>query len=479
MQRLTATSNLLRTLLSSRIFFLIVIGIFTLSSLWVAIFSLYPMAFDEDFHMGLIRIYASSWLPYGIEHTRDMATFGSAAADPSYLWQYLLSFPYRLMEAFGWNERSIVTVLRVINVATVTAALVAYRQAFLEAGLGKAKSNFAIALFSLIPILPVLAGQVNYDNPLLLLTAFTFLFAMRWYKTFKKTKTIPAKETYLLALTILFTAPVKYAYLPLAAGVVLWLIAVLYVNRKKIAWDKQWGRFVNETKRLPKYAKIIGIILCLIGAFFSAHYATNYVTYGSLTPACDEVFDEEACLNYGPWGRDYFLMQDLRPEFRPVSLPIYIAANWIPDMAVRLTFAVAGPTNDYRTREPLPLLLGSFSVLLAIGSISTLFAIRKATRNPIITLTAFAGSLYLLLLIFRLYSSYQSTGEPLAINGRYLLPLLPMTGMSLIIATVWLAQRLHIERLLPVIGTIALIVLIATGGGVLTYSILAEPSWYW
>lgn len=437
------------------------------------------MAFDEDFHMGLIKIYASSWLPYGIEHTRDMATYGAATADASYLWHYILSFPYRLMGLLGWNERVVVTVLRIVNVATAVASLFVYRKVLIEARMGKATSNFTIALFTLIPILPILAGQVNYDNPLLLLIGLTFLLALRWYKDFKETGNIPIKQTYLLIIVVLFASPIKYTYLPIAAGVAMWLVAILIINRKKIAWHKQWRHLTKQTKSLPAQIKLLGIILFLLGSFFSAHYATNYFTYGSLTPSCDEVFDDQACLNYGPWNRNRYLSQHLSPDFHPVSFREYLVGIWIPDMAERLTFAVAGPTNDYDTKEPLPNLLGSLAILCGIGCVGALVMIRRVLRNPFMILTLFTSVLYLALLSFRLYGSYKLTGEPVAINGRYLLPLLPPIIATLICATVWLTTKLHIHKYLPVIASAILATLIFSGGGILTYIILAEPQWYW
>jgi len=478
MHTYTRLASKLQILLSSNWFFLAVIGIFAISSLWIAFFSLYPMAFDEDFHMGLIKIYATSWLPYGIEHTRDMATYGAATADASYLWHYILSFPYRLMELAGWNERSIVTVLRIINVAVVVAALFVYRKAFVEAGFGKAKSNLILAFFTLIPIFPILAGQVNYDNPLLLLIGLSFLFALRWQRKLRSNKQIPALETWLLLIVILFAAPVKYAYLPIAAGIAVWLVLVL-IRQRKLKWKEQWRRFASQTKTFSLPVKVLGIAALLLGCFFSAHYITNYLNYGSLTPACDVVFDEKACLNYGPWGRDFRLAQSLDSSFEPKPVLSYVAEDWLPGMSKRLAFAIAGPTNGYQTKEPLPAVVTFLNTLTVIGLVCILLTLRKTLRHPLVTLTIFATGLYVGLLIVRLYDAYKMTGEAVAINGRYLLPLLPFIAAGFVYSASNILNRLKLGRLGAIIGFACLIGLILAGGGITTYVILSEPHWYW
>lgn len=477
-QRFMNIPQFFQKLLASKWFFVATIGIFTAASLWVTFFSLYPMAFDEDFHMGLIKIYATSWLPYGIEHTRDMATYGAATADASYLWHYLLSFPYRLMELLGWSERWIVTVLRIINITFVVVALFVYRKIFLEAGLGRAKSNLALAFFTLIPILPVLAGQVNYDNPLLLLIALSFLYALRWQRKFRSNKKIPTLETWLLLIIMLFAAPVKYAYLPIAAGIIAWLGLVI-ARQKKLKWKKQWRHFVTQTKKFSLRVKALGIAALVLGSFFSAHYATNYINYGSLTPPCDVVFDKYACLNYGPWGRNFLLAQDLDPSFKPKPISSYVVEDWIPGMSKRLTFAVAGPTNGHQTKEPLPSVVTFLNILTIAGLVCVLLTFRKILSYPLATLILTVVALYVGLLVIRLYDAYSLTGEAVAINGRYLLPLLPLVAACFIYSASIIASRFKLGRYGAFIGFISLIVLILAGGGITTYALLSEPHWYW
>jgi hypothetical protein len=50
--------------LSSRRFFLVIIGIFVVEAAWFALTAQYPMAFDENYHFGIIQIYSHQWLPF-------------------------------------------------------------------------------------------------------------------------------------------------------------------------------------------------------------------------------------------------------------------------------------------------------------------------------------------------------------------------------------------------------------------------------
>ena len=480
MKRIVKFSDQLRRLLASDRFFFIMLGLFVVSAVWVATASLYPMAFDEDFHMGLIDIYSRSLLPYGIEQHRDMAVYGSAAADASYLFHYLFSFPYRLLQAASLPLDVIVVILRFINIALVTVGLVLYRRVLTEANIPKAISHLSLALFMLIPIMPVLAGQVNYDNLLLPITALAFLCTIRISKSLLHERRLPVTTSWALVLTILFGMPIKYAFLPFVASVVAWILFIIFRVRRRIGPRQLIRTFIRDNRRLPRSRQIVIGILVMIGLFFSFHYVTNYLQYGDPIPSCDEVFDEQACLAYGPWQRNYYLKQRLDPSFEPVSLTEYIRADWLPGMSQRLTFAVAGPTNTYQTKQPLPLLRTTLNILTIIGALcllATFFFTRR--YHILIGVTLLATAVYLAPLIWRLYLSYVSTGEAVAVNGRYLLPLLPLITALLIIGIHEAMRRARVARFAPLVAVVLFLFIGFSGGGVATYVIQGESHWFW
>ena len=479
-RRLSRLSGRIRSIFASDTFFYVVLAVFALGSIWVATASLYPMAFDEDFHMGLINIYSHGWIPYGIEQTEDMAVYGPAAADASYLFHYLLSFPYRVLTAFSVPLDVIVVLLRLLNIGMVIAALVVFRKVLQEAGISRAVTNLSLALFTLIPIVPVLAGQVNYDNLLLLIVALTFLFTVRISKTLLRGGYLPVITTWALFITILLGMPTKFAYLPLAAGIITWVLIVIFRVRGNASPMRVITRFIRDSQNVSQFHKIVIAGLVFLGFFFSFHYVTNYLQYSDPIPLCDKVFNETACMAYGPWRRNHSLAQQLPPTFNPVSLPVYIGQDWIPGMVLRLTFAVAGPTNTYQTKQPLTFLRPLLVVLTILGILCLSVMIFFKRRYRLLSgVTALASGVYLIPLVWKLYETYMETGQPVAINGRYLLLILPPLTALLIVGMVEALRKARMTKFIPLLGGMLFLLIILTGGGIATYVLLAEPHWFW
>lgn len=470
-------SKRLRNIFSSDTFFYTVVGIFMVSASWVAITSLYPMAFDEDFHIGLIKLYASSWLPYGIELTPSMAKLGAATADASYLMHYLLSFPYRLMVMLSIPSDAIVIVLRLLNVGFFVAGLVVFKKGLAEIGVSRAITHIGLTLFTLIPVAPLLAGQVNYDNPLLLIVALTLLFSVRIFNRLKTDNTLAVGSFWGLTITALIGVSVKFAYAAILAAFLIWLTVVLVRSRATTPARLQVRRLIEITKSFSLMRKLALSIGIGLGCLFSAHYAVTFVQYGSLTPACDDVFSEQACMQYGPYARNAMLKAERPTDFQPLSFIGYLATFWVPDMGERLTFALAGPTNDYQTKQPLELFYAIFMTLGLIGVTILLLSAWFLRGSPLVWVSLLLIVLYVVPLAVRLYGSYVTHAQPIAINGRYLLPILPLVIVTIMTAPAHFARRMNTSRLLPYIAAAVLALFVVTGGGVSTYIVLAEPSW--
>src|ERR1700721_3858493 len=82
----------------SKGFYRFVIVFFVFEAAWIALTAAYPQAFDEQFHFGLIKIYSHYLLPFLSKQPAGANQFGAVARDPSYLYHYSMSFPYRLIE---------------------------------------------------------------------------------------------------------------------------------------------------------------------------------------------------------------------------------------------------------------------------------------------------------------------------------------------------------------------------------------------
>jgi hypothetical protein len=98
-------------------------------------------------------------------------------------------------------------------------------------------------------------------------------------------------------------------------------------------------------------------------------------------------------------------------------------------------------------------------------------------------LLLFAGIalVYGIILWFDQFGMYQQTGQPVAINGRYLVPVLPLVAVifgkaiGLVLAEFPKVPALQVKA----VSVAVVLLLFLHGGGVLTFILRSEDSWYW
>lgn len=479
MRRISLFGTSVHSFIASSRGFYSVLALFTLSVLWVASFSIYPMAFDEEFHYGLIQIYATSALPFGIEHTPDMAQYGSATADASYLFHYLMSFPYRLFDALGLDDSAIILLLRYINITFVVAAFIVLRKTLLRAQVSSATATIGLAAFSLIPVLIMLTAQINYDNLLFLVIAWSFFHTINITVALRKKRPLPIGDAWLLVISLLIGMSIKYAFLPIALAIGMWAAGVTvkrYLPAKTLL-----AKLVRDLKRqwlvLSRQHRVAYLALSLLSLFFASHYVTNFVSYGHPIPACEQVFSEVECQAYGPWARNKLYASEKQESFQPLSYAAYMTTEFVPGMTQRLTFALAGKTNGFQTKSPLPIVIVGFILLTIIGAACLLAQILRRRGTWLGAFTLLLLFVYVGALSYQLYGDYLETGRPVAINGRYLLPLLPLVAVVFIeaIRTVFAKIRTSTLALTSVAILLALVI---GGAGVGTYIVQSEAHWY-
>lgn len=475
--RVARASAWLYRILASQKFFYGVVAFLVLTSLWVALSSLYPMAFDEDFHLGIIKLYADIWNPFSLTQPTGPAPFGALETDPSYLFHYLMSFPYRLLAHFTSSEMAIVIGLRLINIALFAAGFILYRKVLLRAKVSQAITNAVLAVFVLIPVVPLLAGQINYDNLLILIVAMVLLLAMQIREQLIKKQKLLVKQTLWLVLLLLFASVVKYAFLPIAAGVVFYLCYEIIKTLKK---NKQLPKqFWNDTLLLAWPLKITVLVLAVMGAgLFAQRYVGNIMQHHDLVPDCAVVLDEERCSAYSVWNRDN-IYANTKPDTELRGPIGYTLIDWSWGMWQRLFYTLAGPTNGYDTKRPLPIPSISAIVLIAFGAMLLVWFGRQILREyPVFILFLVVGGLYVAALWLQVYQMYVYTARPVAINGRYLIPLLPALGAIVAVAYSKFFSRIG-KPSYKSIFIVIVFLLFLQGGSIVTYVVRSEPSWYW
>lgn len=462
--------------LGSKRFFYIVLAFFALESLWIAFSAAYPMAFDEEFHFGIIKIYSEHWLPFLTEQPANADMYGALATDPSYLYHYVMSFPYRLIALITDNQAAQVILLRLINIGLFGLGLVLFRKVLLKIKTPPMLTHTALLLLVLIPIVPLLAGQINYDNVLLPMLAWICLLV------FALTEQIQARKVHLqtlvlLIIAILLTSLVKYAFLPMAVAVGLYL-AVIGFRAYRGKWRQLQASLRSSHDKLGQRAKVLLLVgLVVSGGLFVQRYGMNVVNYGTPLPDCSAVIGVDACMSYSPWARNFLYEADkVNKDVDPN--PLAFTWTWLQGLHYRLFFMITGPDGSYVNYPPAPLPSATAIVIGLFGLTALLFYWRQVLLGrPFLIFLLFLSLLYVASLWYENYTGFLETGEPVAINGRYLVPvLLPMVavfGRALVVAfEKWPAAA----RTWAAVGAI---VLFLQAGGVFSFILRSDDEWYW
>ncbi len=471
------TAHKITGFLGSRAFLWAVFAFFILECVWVALSSAYPMAFDEEYHFGLIKIYAGHALPFLAAQPSDANQFGAVARDPSFLYHWLMSFPYRLVAGATDNQAAQIITLRLLNIGITGASLVLYVRALYRMGMSRAFTNVALAVFVLIPILPLLAGQVNYDSLFMLFVAWITLLTFTLIDQLRAGKVAATTLVCFIAACML-GGLTKYAFLPVAAAAVI-LLGV-------VGWRTQRTNLKRLPKRLqadfaglqPKVKIGLVLFLAIPGILFVQRYGVNMVQYHTPVPDCSAVLSVEACKEYGPWARNYRMATE---KTAVDANPLYYTSIWLQGLHYRLFFTVNGPHHNYASYPTVPLPSATFIVLTVMGLAAIALYFRRIFDGATYIKAALVLSLaYIGVLWINNYTDYLQTGWPVAVNGkvngRYLLPVL------LLLAALWgkaIATALQPWPLLKPLAAVIVLALFLQGGGVFSYILRTDDTWYW
>jgi hypothetical protein len=445
--------------LGSSLAFKVIVAVLVLQAAWIALSGRYPMAFDEDYHLGIIRLYANHLSPFWDGQPAGADKFGPVFRDPSYLYHYLMSFPFRLIRLITPSETAQVLVLRGLNIALAALSLPLYRRLLLKTGASRALVNGCLAVFVLLPITSLLAAQINYDNLLLPFTAATLLLGLNFAKA-------PSGRGFIgLTAACMAGCLIKFPFLPIALGVFIFaLMAVKKRGLKRI-----------DLKSGLNWLLIAGLMLS--GLLFTERYGLNLVRYHATVPDCDQVLSEERCQAYPPWQRDKWFTEN-KPADIDVG-PLHFTGHWFSGMWLRTFFAVDGPASDFATRGPLLVPSLAAVVLAVIALLAVMIKWRQVWRHydrPALILFLLVAGLYVVALQVEQYRAFVHTGQPVAINGRYLLLVYPLL---FVMGGLGLSELVKRRPGLKAALAATTIICLLWGGGALTFILRSDDSWYW
>jgi hypothetical protein len=468
----------LAAFISTRRFFWIIIGIFLFSAIWISLSADFSEAFDENFHFGLVQVYSHYWLPFLTRQPPNANAYGAVTRDNSYLFHYLMSFPYRITTLFTKSLMVQVIVLRLIDVAMFAYGIYIFQKVLIRAGISAGLTNMVLFVFVMIPITPQLAGQINYDDLIFPCVAWATYLSFDVIDSIKAKK-VQIKPALSLLILCLFTSIVKYTFLPIFLGISIYLIYLLfrqYQGHVADGFKSLW----TSWKRTSRRAQIILVILLVISfGMFAQRYAINLAEYHAISPDCSSVLSVKACSAYSPWYYDYVTHAGLLKQGSTVKFdnPLNYLFQWIYWMWYRLYFAISGVNNSYQNFPPLPIVSGISSLVFVVGAALLAIYRKKIFKNNQYLVFFFIISVcYLAILWTAGYSEYHYTNVLQAMNGRYLLPVLILVGAYCGKGFSLLLKKSNHQKAAV---SLVVAVLLLQGGGVLTFISRSNATWYW
>lgn len=460
--------------IQSNRFFLVILAIFVFESVWIALSAGFPMAFDEGFHFGIIRLYAKQWSPFFAHQPAGGNAYGALTTDPSYLYHYLMSFPYRLTALLTTSQTAQIITLRCIDIALVTWSLILFRKILLKTKASKGIVNTALLFFILVPVVPLLAAQINYDDLLLPLTALAVLTTMRFTDRLSRGEAVLGTGLKLLAVCMLASL-VQYEFLPIFVAITLYIGFRIWRSKQhsglKDILRSGW-HVMNHSYRIAYLVLFFGAL-----ALFGQRYGTNLVAYKTPVPQCNQVLSIKDCSAYTPWERNYV---DEQRKTTVDANPLAFSVHWIHAMFYNSFFTdSSGSDADafYIHVAPLPI-VSATAVVVGVGGLVLFIWYRKDIlgRYPKLGLLLFVSALYCSALWLWNYQDFLHLGADVALNGRYLFPVLPFVLLSLGLAYQrWLKGHQGSKAILLAV----VVVLFLQGGGALTFIEASNANWYW
>ncbi|MGB4967460.1 MAG: hypothetical protein WBO35_04635, partial [Candidatus Saccharimonadales bacterium] len=444
---------------------------------WVAVSGGFSGAFDEYFHYDVIALYAAHWLPTSLAQPPGPAEYGAIAVEPSYLYHYLMSFPYRLLVWLGADKTTQIVAMRLIGVGFFSLGLYVFWRVLRRAGASLLVANLVMAVFMAIPVTSLLAGQLNYDTLLFLGTGLCLLVALRVLGALREGR-FSLRMTVLLLGLLLLASAVKYAFLPLGAAIGLFVLFHLGL----VIYREEFN-LISEIRRQLRFLRTwfgaLAVVTLVAGMFFAGtRYGNNLLQYHTPVPRCDKVISLERCKAFDPIGRDEGFKERQLNKFidSPLDHLDYVK-RWYTQMVWEMYFSVAPLEQNFAVQKPLQPAYGTAWVIAVLSTLIVLVRARWLWRKGVgYQLFLISVLAYTVVLFAKNYSQYLETGVGVAVHGRYLFPVLPLIGYLAFTALRPLLILKTSSRVRYVLVAVAILGLV-WGGGIIPFVIGSNDGW--
>ncbi|HEY2643815.1 MAG TPA: hypothetical protein VGI56_08690 [Galbitalea sp.] len=449
--------------------FAIILAFAVAQSLAIAFTAGYGLVYDESYHWGLIKLFASQGTPF-VSDPQNHPGFGDLTHFGSFLYQYLMAGPYALAEALGLDETNRLMVVRCITTLIGASSLIWFRKTLRLCGISAATTNASLLIFISIPLVPLLFATVNYDNLVLLLGAAFLWCGVRAFVADRINIRILIAMVGLGSLASLST----FLFLPLFAAGVVAVLARQLITLRHTAWRDRFDLLSARDVRSPIFW--VTVVSAIVGAYyFVALYIVNLVQFHTPIPDCGRLNSVAYCSTYAVWDRNHQLLTNgaPKPHFL-LSLPGYTLKDWFPGQF--LTLALEGTTGhrDHATNA-IPVL----EILAVIAALALVLTINILWKTLAVRFISISGIAFVAVLFAKNYSDFVALGLPLGVQSRYLMILAPFVIAFSIAGLALIVDRLHPAavrwKLWLLIATLAVL---SQVGGAVGFFAVATPTWF-
>ncbi len=457
---------------ASEAFFWFVLVLLAANALLIALAADNYLLYDESYHVGIIDVYSHQWSPI-LGEDAQRVRLGDTERLPSYLFHYLMSFPYRGARAIGLESMGLLAVMRALNVAMVALSFVWFRRTLLLLGMSRAAAHVALAIFSVVPVVVFVAATVNYDN-LVLLLGSVFL----WHTArVAASDALRVRDVLLVIAFACLVSITKYTFLLIAAAAVV-LLGVHLLRSARRTGVRTWWRERERLGAGERWALLLLVAVAI--ALFVERIGRNVLDHGTPSPDCATLHSEEFCRTNPVWARNERLAA-LQPDRgpTPAGALTYLVVHWAPGIVRTVTLVGGGTPSGSMAVAGTDVALALTWVIGAVGATMIVLAAARGRRHRAVLVLAAVVTFYVVLAFGANYSYFLSFGQPLAVQARYFIVVLPFVIGAAVAATSWVLQRTQASPLTWKVTACAVGLVVATqGAGPVTYVVRSQDAWF-
>lgn len=403
----------------------LVLALFFLQGLFFAAAIKYKIPPDEKTHFLFTQYYSHQSILSGpfISHQHGSFVLGDIQRTTSYLYQYLLSFPLRVVQHLSSDMQVQVFAMRLFSVALGLCSLLILAKLFDRLKITPLMRNLILLALSLSGMYVWIFAAVNYD----VLAIPLFFLMLLFLLDFIKERSFI--DLMLSTFTALALALTKFTYVPF---ILLAFVIILLWNKhdmKGLFNDVRSS--INFDKHKVLLTGLIIINLLFVGLVIE-RYGYNLVKYHSFTPSCTKIHELSECLqtpNFSRNTQQAEVFKQFKAQGGQLLGPIEFTGQWVEQMYERIYFYFGHKyiIANSIAKDFAALLLAAVIILFIFRPIKILTSKEK-------TFIAYITIAYVLVLFFFNLHSYLSTGAEFGFQGRYLLPVLPFLYLFVFLA---------------------------------------------